>query len=268
MTGYGYSLVEGYFLPPVSFTADEAFMLILGSDVMTQNFDAQYRAAAQSARSKIESVLSESRRDDVRYLQASISFYAGFSLFEANPDHLRLLRRAIIEHRRVRLHYRKRYPNPGEEADSIREVDPYGLVHLGTAWYLVAYCHRRQGIRNFRLGRIEQIELLAQIFTRPPEFLDAWSRPSESRRLRIRVLFDHAAAGWLREARSFYITHEAEHPAGLLVTLHVRQEDEVLNWLLSWGSHIRILEPDSLRQRLAEEAETMLANFRSSMMSY
>src|SRR5437667_11404918 len=47
--GRGYSLMEGYFFPPLSFTTDEATMLLLGSDCMAQNFDAHYRLAAQAA---------------------------------------------------------------------------------------------------------------------------------------------------------------------------------------------------------------------------
>src|SRR5581483_4511426 len=47
--GQGYSLMPGYFLPPLSFTTEEATMLMLGSDFMAQNFDAQYREAALSA---------------------------------------------------------------------------------------------------------------------------------------------------------------------------------------------------------------------------
>ena len=56
--GQGYSLVEGYFLPPLSFTTDEAIMLLLGSDFVAQNVDAQYQSAARSASKKIEAVLS------------------------------------------------------------------------------------------------------------------------------------------------------------------------------------------------------------------
>jgi predicted DNA-binding transcriptional regulator YafY len=65
MTGFGYTLVEGYFLPPVNFTTDEALMLILGSDMMQQNFDAQYQVAAQTASRKIEAVLPPSPRDEI-----------------------------------------------------------------------------------------------------------------------------------------------------------------------------------------------------------
>jgi predicted DNA-binding transcriptional regulator YafY len=63
--GHGYTLMQGYFLPPLSFTTEEATMLLLGSDYIGQNFDEQYQAAAQSASRKIESVLPERLRDDL-----------------------------------------------------------------------------------------------------------------------------------------------------------------------------------------------------------
>ena len=52
--GRGYSLVEGYFLPPLRFSADEATMLLLGADVMAQSFDAEYRVAAEDAARKAQ----------------------------------------------------------------------------------------------------------------------------------------------------------------------------------------------------------------------
>src|SRR5438128_2067326 len=56
--GQGYSLDENYFLPPLSFTSDEAVILLLGSDYMNQSFDAQYQSAAVTAAKKIRVVLS------------------------------------------------------------------------------------------------------------------------------------------------------------------------------------------------------------------
>ena len=76
----------------------------------------------------------------------------------------------------------------------------------------------------------------------------------------VRALFDKAVARWVHESRSYYTVAEEETPAGLLVTLHIRRENEVLQWLLSWGQHVRVLEPASLRKRLAEEAASMLRN--------
>src|SRR5262245_55242723 len=72
--GKGYSLVEGYFLPPLSFTTDEATMLALGGDLIAQHFDAQYRVAVQTATAKLEAVLSDKLRREVNYLRESIAF--------------------------------------------------------------------------------------------------------------------------------------------------------------------------------------------------
>src|SRR3981081_648826 len=72
--GRGYSLMKGYFLPPLSFTTDEATMLLLGSDLMAQTFAARCGAGAVAASRKIEGVLPEKLRDEVRYLQDSIRF--------------------------------------------------------------------------------------------------------------------------------------------------------------------------------------------------
>ena len=50
---------------------------------------------------------------------------------------------------------------------------------------------------------------------------------------------------------------------GLLVTLMIRHPGEIVPWLLSWGRHVRVLEPDTLRDHLAEEARTMLQNYQN-----
>lgn len=261
--GRGYALMKGYFLPPLSFTADEATMLLLGSDFMAQNFDAQYRAAAQSANRKIEGVLPEKLRDEVHYLQSSIRFVSRDTV-ENSPkaEMLQQLRRAIIERTTVRFHYHARHTDDGKPTHTSREADPYGLVHFSGAWHLIAYCHMRQGIRNFRLDRMDNLELLAQTFDRPANF-GMQTRPIESRPILARALFDNDVARWVKESPSYYATSIEEAPEGLLVTFKIRQESEILQWLFSWGQHVRVLEPESLRRRLVEEAEGMLRNHQN-----
>jgi predicted DNA-binding transcriptional regulator YafY len=61
------------------------------------------------------------------------------------------------------------------------------------------------------------------------------------------------------------MTTAEETPEGLLVTLKVRQESEILQWLLSWGSHVRVLEPEALRKTLLEEAKAMLCYYTGEM---
>ena len=273
--GRGYSLMKGYFLPPLSFTPDEATMLLLGSDLMAQSFDAQYRAAALAACRKIEGVLPEKLRDEVRYLQDSIRFVTTDAMERpAETEKLQQLRRAILQRSTVRFCYSARHPSSTAEAEgdstyprtspaqSTREADPYGLIHFLNAWHVIAYCHLRQGIRNFRLDRIDDLVLLPKTFQRPANFNMSKPKSEQQRSMCVRALFDKEVTRWVRESPSYYAISEEETPAGLLVTLKPHQESEVLQWLLSWGSHVRVLEPETLRLRIAEEAQGMLRNHR------
>ncbi|HZR44818.1 MAG TPA: YafY family protein [Ktedonobacteraceae bacterium] len=263
--GKGYSLMQGYFLPPLSFTTEEATMLMLGSDFMAQNFDAQYREAALSAGRKIDGVLPEKLRDEVHYLQNSIQFVArGTMKNPAGYDILQQLRRAIIEHTTVRFRYYARHRANDQDELNTREVDPYSLTYMLNSWYLIAYDHARQDIRSFRFDRIENLELLTQTFKRLANSQEITRELRQDRpgQIIVRAIFEQEIARWVREGRSYYTVSEEDTPEGLLVTLRIRQENEVLQWLLSWGQRVRVLEPESLRQRLLEEAQGMLKNLQ------
>lgn len=260
--GHGYSLVEGYFLPPLSFSVAEATMLVLGSTLAAHSFDAQYREAAHSACRKIEAVLSVSLRDEVQYLQESITLIAPETIGQGlTKDCLGQLRRAIIERKTVQFHYHTRYPQNGADARNTRAADPYGLVHYNGAWYLISYCHLRRAIRNFRLDRMTDLKLLEKMFQRPPSFK---MEPPEdqARKLTVQVLFDAEVAPWVKEARGFYRTEMKDTPYGLLVTMQLHSEEEVLPWLLSWGYHVRVVEPPSIRQRIAAEAQKIVQHYQ------
>ncbi len=261
ITHKGYFLEEDYFLPPLSFTTDEALMLALGGEFMAQNFDAQYRVAAYSAYRKIDAVLPGKLRDEVGYLKENISFFATNALEETQFEHLRQLRWAIMARSTVRLRYSKKLAEPNEPVSLIREVDPYSLARLANDWLFMGYCHLRQAIRVFRLARIDQLTVLENTFDRPVNFKPDWIKPNETRTTVVRVLFDAAVVRWILESRPYSVVAEEKTSDGLLMTLEVRQEREILQWLLSWGGHVRVLEPESLRTMIFKEVEQMLENY-------
>jgi len=144
--GRGYALMAGYFLPPLSFRTDEATMLLLGADVMAQQFDAQYRAAAESAAAKIEGVLPESLRAEVRALRERIRFFAPGD--PAEQETLLHLRRALLDRTTVRFRYTARSPSD-RDPPPYREVDPYSLIHVSGEWLIAGYDHLRRDLRTF-----------------------------------------------------------------------------------------------------------------------
>ncbi len=213
-----------------------------------QTFDTQYGAAAESAGRKIAGVLPERMRDEVQSLQEAIHFVVPSrpgTLDEAGL--LQLLRRAIIECRSLRFHYFARHHANEAEAANTREVDPYRLAHVAGIWYLTAYDHLRRAMRTFRLGRIEDPTLLERTFTRLAGVRPRVRTMEADGPYFVRVLFDAESIRWVRESPSFFQVSAEESADGLLVMLQAREESDVLQWLLGWGHHVRVLEPESLR---------------------
>lgn len=256
--GQGYRLDEGYFLPPLSFTTAEAVCLILGCEFVARKFDAQYHASALAALRKIDAVLADRLRGEVRDLQDSLRFLDVRSTPEHNQA-LAQLRRAILDRRRIEISYETRF-TAAEQRHNRRRVDPYGLIFIERAWYLIGYCHLRQDIRHFRLDRIDSLRVLEIPFERPADFQIVQPR-LQDRNIEVQVLFTHEVKRWVREERGFFTSHMEDHPDGLLVTLAVRREEEVIAWLLGWGANARVLAPERVQRLMVEQAEAILRQY-------
>lgn len=254
----GWALDEGYFLPPMAFTVDEATLLLLGANTVAGSFDSEYRAAAQAAARKIQAVLPDAIRERAENLRDSLIFVSAIiSSPPAEAEALRLLRRAILRQQTVRFRYFTRYPGDGRV--SSRDADPYSLVCHDSMWYLIGYCHQRKAMRTFKLSRMEDLTVTARVFEPTAERTDLSRQESrDTREVVIRLLFDEDAAPWVMEDRFYYVETREPVPDGVAVTLRVRHLDEVFQWVLSWGRRVRVIEPDELRQRLRDEAIAML----------
>ena len=255
LTGRGYSLMEGYFLPPVNFSSDEALMLLLGSDILRQHFDAQYQRAAETASSKIESILPAHLKDQVAYLRQNITLFAMKDMNEIKFRQLAQIRRAIIEQRVLQIHYTRRYV---DSPQTVREIAPYSLASLEHDWYLMAYCYLREGLRVFRLSRIDKLDILPKRFERPQDFDPNWIDSRRPHHVTVKVWVSDDIIRWIHEQRPFSLVDEKASESGWELTFYVRHEDELFHWLLGWGRQIKVLEPDSLRQKIIHEIEQML----------
>ncbi|MBT2765817.1 YafY family protein [Paenibacillus sp. ISL-20] len=261
--GQGYSLMEGYFLPPVMFTAEEAVALLIGTDFIEQRFDAGYGLKAQASRKKIESILPEPVRADASRVRKTMRLLAPGNKTTSGEekDYVEVVRRAILERRKVAFHYVKKMPDSKGDRKSFRSAAPYGLVFLQGSWTLVAWCDLRQGIRHFRLSRMKDLTVLEERFEMPPDFNLADYRPPDDRNLRVRVLANPDIADRVKESGNYYTETLEECEDGLLVSLRVRRPEEIMQWVLGWGSNVIVLEPESFRDRIRDEAEKMLKRY-------
>ncbi|MCA9835429.1 MAG: YafY family transcriptional regulator [Trueperaceae bacterium] len=263
--GQGYWLMEGYFLPPVSLSPDEAIMLILGSDLMAKSFDAQYQQAAQAASRKIEALLQAKVLAEVSYLKNNIRFISLDSEADVGvPEVLQQLRRSIVARKSVRIRYKKRTSNQ-EDAFSERLIDPHSLLHMSGAWMLSAYCHMRHTMRMFRLSRIKELELTDISFTRQANFDVHKLHGPDNLTTAVELLFDNSIADLVKERPLIYSPSYEDTAQGLKVTLKVRKPEEILGWILSWGSKVNVLQPESLKRQVLAELEAIQKHYLTTI---
>src|SRR5215208_6146068 len=144
-----------YGVPPMMFTDEEALGLALGLLAARHLGLAGVAPAVEGALAKLERVMPEALRGQVRALQKTVSIAASRPQAPARSDALLTLSAAVGEQRRVRLRYRS-----GWSRETEREVDPYGVMHREGYWYAVGHCHLRGGMRLFRLDRVLEAEML------------------------------------------------------------------------------------------------------------
>jgi predicted DNA-binding transcriptional regulator YafY len=118
----------------------------------------------EGALAKIERVLPESLRARLQAVQAAVAFVPAPLVPQPPSETVLLMSTAVQQQRRLQLHYQAQ----GEE--TVRAVDPYGVVSHWDQWYMVGWCHLRQDVRVFRLDRVVTVTLEAATFTRPATF--------------------------------------------------------------------------------------------------
>lgn len=249
--GQGYRLMDGYFLPPLHFTPQEAVMLAFGVDAVHTAFDAEYAGAAESAAKKLLAALPDERRADVQRVREHLRVVPNGDERVAEP--LRLLRGAVLDARTVTFTYHKPHASPEP-----RHVQPLGLAHLHGMWLLAAFDPARGAQRIFRLDRIEAVQVTASTFTRDPAWRVKYQPERERRDETVRVLFPAQRQRAVQERPHFFQLEGCLTPAGYEVTLQVRDPADVLAWVLSWGADARVLEPGHLAEQVRAEARKML----------
>ena len=166
---------------------------------------------------------------------------------------LPVLQQAVINDRLIYI----RYHSFGSDELTERKVEPYSLIYYGDDWHLVGYCRLREGIRDFRAGRIQDAELLSDNFVRPkglaPEIDDMERTPQE-----VRVWIESSILPWARETPAFGFEREESVEGGSVFVYSCWDLRRLLPWLLSWGASARVVSPPEVAARVRREAEALV----------
>jgi predicted DNA-binding transcriptional regulator YafY len=253
MPGEGYRIVEGYHLPPIAFTAEEAVQLLMGSDLALRLGTAPQRESARSAAAKVESALHAETRREVDRLRERIR--VSTHMRGDSTPWLPLLQQAVLRDHVVRL----RYHSFRSEELTEREVEPHYLLHYGDDWHLVGYCRLRDGVRDFRAARIRHASLLDERFERPPEL--PHEPHDHAPPMMVRVWIEASTVPWARESLAWGFESEEPAEGGTIFVYACFEQRRLLSWILSWGALARVLSPPEFTRRVREEANALARSY-------
>ena len=157
--GKGYSLVEGYQLPPVMFTEHEANAMITAEQLIRKNKDESLAKHYGNAILKIKSVLNYAQKEEANLLADRV-------IFRTNPENettstdLMTIQSAVTKFQLLEIAYRTL-----EDVYSVRDIEPFALYSTKENWLLIAYCRLRKDFRVFRIDQIERLLVKNESFT-------------------------------------------------------------------------------------------------------
>ena len=256
--GKGYAMLDGYRLPPVMFTREEAIALLTAEKLAAQRTDASTAQLSGTAMDKLRAALRRTDRDYLETIAPHIQVLEPAALPGSSNAYQQLVT-AVTAHRVVFVRYRS--AETGIIVD--RKIEPIGL-YLSQQWHVVAFCRLREAFRDFRLDRIKELALTEETFISRPETLQQYWINESKRQSKEKVLIRFhahavlpALAQHLHDTKHQYgWTHEEVMPDGSVeMILFIGSLPYLATWLLPFAGAITVIEPQELKTHLHELAQ-------------
>ncbi len=257
--GTGYFIVDGYHLPPVMFTQDEASAMMMAGKLVERLTDQSVTTAFDDALHKIKSVLNEAQKDHLESLQDHIEvIHPRMRLPVTSGSFLTDLQKAIAGKQVIFLHYLRSQQSESTQ----RAVEPIGLFYYSAAWHLIAWCRLRNGFRDFRCDRIKELKVSDVLF--PPrnistlqEYVNSLQQANVEMKS-ASVLFDRKEAKFVINSRHYFgFVSEEELEGQLRMKFMTSDFQMIARWLLSYGRGVEIESPGELKTLMIELVEEL-----------
>ncbi|MBE9583044.1 YafY family transcriptional regulator [Mucilaginibacter sp. JRF] len=256
--GVGYSIMDGYRLPPVMFTKEEATAFLTAEKFIEKLTDNSTTSYHRSAMDKIRAILRTAEKNTLEDLDGSIAVLKSHSQRRANnQDHIQTILSAIGQKRVLKLDYFAMH----SQQQTSRMVEPVGIYYLDSYWHLIAYCRMRSDYRDFRLDRIKGINITDDEYSDQhpalKDYIDQTAREHKLETVIMRV----------KKKTYHYLTNQ-KYYNGFVSEVEVGDEWEMTflttsiegfaRWFMMFGDLATIITPDVLNERIQEIASAIV----------
>ncbi|QIK60877.1 YafY family transcriptional regulator [Dysgonomonas sp. HDW5A] len=248
----GFSLVEGFKLPPLMFTEKEAFAFLAAEKLVDRFSDAGFKEGYKSGIEKIKSVM---RLADMKAMDNFTDNVSSLDLQFKNPSDsqniLQLLMCEISKRKKVQISY---FSYNRQEV-SIRKVDPIGIFFSMSHWYLIAFCNTKKDYRTFRVNRIQEIINTDEDFEQEHPPLNSLLKSLKDKDNLLEVILEVSKNDLtFIDDSKYYQGLIAEKDNEDKVELHfmIFSIDRFARWYLSYIDIAKIISPNNLEIAVKE----------------
>ncbi len=251
--GMGYSIMDGYRLPPVMFTKDEAAAFITAGKIVDKLTDTATRKSYEEALMKIKAVLRHAEKDFVEGIDEHIAVVENQYLPKKTGDniHLQTILQNIATKTVLDIGY---FANHSQEYSN-RMVEPVGIFYSANNWYLVAYCRLRKDYRHFRTDRISYITPTTLQYRHQHPSLNSFiDKMKQERELeKVVVSVDKKVMKYFGEQKYYNgFVSQKENGDTIEMTFLTGSIAGFARFYLLFGEHADILEPPGLKQTVLD----------------
>ncbi|MGF1657767.1 MAG: helix-turn-helix transcriptional regulator [Verrucomicrobiales bacterium] len=254
-------------MPNVLVSEGELVALLVAERALQQYQGTVFEAPLRSAFGKMQVALQGEQKVDLEAIASHISFQA----IGASVSDLKLyekLASAVLNGVEIEFLYQAL----AKEQAQARAVQPYQLHCVGNQWYLVAFDLVRQELRSFALPRMSKLKSTRRRFIRPEGFdittlyqhsLGAFRGTTPQK---VVLKLDELGTRLLGERR-WHPTQEISQKEGVsILSMEVAVNRELENWVMSWGEHVRVIEPKTLQQRIQTRLQATLDSYQEPLV--
>ncbi len=256
--GVGYSIMDGYRLPPVMFTREEATAFLTAEKFVEKLTDASTMEHHKSAMYKIRAILKTAEKNLLEEIDSKIEVLKSHSQLRVdNKDHIQTLLNNIAQKKVLTIDY---FANHSQEHTK-RDIEPIGIFFKDSYWHLIAFCRMRNDYRDFRLDRINNVSVTDKIFDNKHPTLKAYiaqtAKEQELDMVIIRV--DKSIYAHL-EFQKYYSGFVSEKTVGnqIEMTFLTISLEGFARWFMMFGDKAEIVSPDSLKESIGNIAAAIV----------
>jgi predicted DNA-binding transcriptional regulator YafY len=158
--GKGYRIMEGYRIPPIMFTEDEANALLTAELLIRASKDSSLIEKFSEAVAKVKAVIPNKIKGKTDILEQKIGVSNIYIDNSPKSKYLLEIQKALVDYAVIKISYTTK-----EGKSTKRNVEPFAIFsNQNNEWVLIAYCRLRKDFRTFLLISIDSLNTTNENF--------------------------------------------------------------------------------------------------------